>query len=250
MGLISDALSSAGDLVEGVADSGLGSVIGFALGGPVGAAIGGGIGGLISGGDLRSGLTGAAGGYALGAMASGMGVPTMANAAPAMATAAPVGGMAGSTAAMSAAPTVGRTGIAALTAKPDAAWGVNPRNIYDSPMDHLTMSGFTTPAQQTLQNSAENYFPVTSTEYDFDNDWGGVGTASTDKPFWESNLMKLGIGGALLAGIFEDPDYEDVYSPEPAWSEVDELYGGPLAKAPASRRHTFGSRRSSLGRRA
>ena len=87
-------------------------------------------------------------------------------------------------------------------------------------------------------------------------------TDGVDKPFWESDYMKYGLGAALVAGMFEDPEYDNFDAGPPRPSVVSEYYADvaehgvenvpvptQLQPPPPSQRNNYGSKRSSLGRR-
>ena len=82
--------------------------------------------------------------------------------------------------------------------------------------------------------------------------------AATEAPFWESDMMKYGIGGLLGYEVLfgNDPNYETVRSPDAEPSVVDQYYADvaeygegnvplptELQPAPASRVNNFGSKR-------
>lgn len=258
----------------GLSLSTLGSIVGTALGGPVGAALGGMLGAAADGSGARGMLAGGLGGYALGAGVQGLGFGPGAAATSATMPASAVTSAAipvpgphamvppsmpqGPPSVLSApSPSVGGTGIAALSPQnigpPRGAVyaaqqatpasvpvpGFNPK-ITDvkGPAPFLGGGNTTQPAQ------AQNLVPSTE-----------------DKPFWESPWMKYGLGGLMLAGMFEEPEYDDIHSPEPRPSIVDQYYADvaefgadnvpippQLRATPASRRHDFGSRRSAVRR--
>jgi hypothetical protein len=226
LGSIGDALGDVGDAFKDIVSSPVGTIIGYALGGPVGAMAAGAIGGGLSGGGLSGMAAGALGGYGVGTMGSSMGIPSLVSPANAAANAA--------------------TGA--------ASWGVNPRHAYGSPMDAMVMP--------TVGDVGASNIGLYSTPEILNHDVWTTPTVPTtsasqatletaaEKPFWESDWMKYGTGIALLAGMFEDPDYDIIDPPSPEPSVVSQAYGGELAAAPASRRHTFGSKRSALNRRS
>lgn len=90
-----------------------------------------------------------------------------------------------------------------------------------------------------------------------------VAEAPADVPWHRSKATQVLSGLPYLLGLGEDPNYDDVYSPDPEPSVVDEYYDDvakygianvpvppELRRTPAARRTDFGSKRSTLKRRA
>jgi len=220
---------------------GMGMIIGAALAAPTGgmsmawgASLGGAAGSLAGGGSIKDAAMAGAAGYGLGSLATPYLAPS---AAPALGGGiAPTGSGFGGTGPQVAGG-VGslnsRVGTAALN--PDVSWGVNPVGPPSQlPSDPYGLNYM----DQAVATPVPAALPPAET------------------PFWESDMMKYGIGGVMLAGMLEDPNYDTVRSPDAEPSVVDQYYADvaehgegnvplptELQPVPASRVNNFGSKR-------
>lgn len=246
LGKLGDAVKGTWDSVRGVVgDENLAMIIGAALAAPTGgmsmqwgAAFGGMAGSAYGGGSPTDILRAGATGYAVGSLGQSM-MPT----APLNAGMSPyeisranqgVGSLAQTTPTGLTPPSVLNRAPANIT----TAIGP-PSTLSTKPMSLDIAPGNTTAIEQAAIEKA------------------AIEKAATEAPWYQSDLMKYGLGASMLLGVGEKPNYDTINAPQPQDSAVSVYYAciakngeaaceylkpASLAPTPRDQRHTFGIR--------